>query len=185
MVPFACFFSYVPTQSKLVSFAAQSTVPLGLTAWGFAGTLTAGTGTFSSMILGRPDRTGTTTATLFASEIPYSTWLMDPALIGPFGPGGPGTYSVSMSATASARDFDTAMTTDSRDAWMDLVTSTATFNPLILAPGQSGIIHLYIQPDPARIGKTVSGDVFIDTFNVVQFNGDELVRIPYRYRVVQ
>ena len=185
MVPFACFFSYVPTQSKLVSFAAQSTVPLGLTAWGFAGTLTAGTGTFSSMILGRPDRTGTTTATLFASEIPYSTWLMDPALIGPFGPGGPGTYSVSMSATAIARDFDTAMTTDSGDAWMDLVTSTATFNPLILAPGQSGIIHLYIQPDPARIGKTVSGDVFIDTFNVVQFNGDELVRIPYRYRVVQ
>lgn len=42
-----------------------------------------------------------------------------------------------------------------------------------------------IQPDPARIGKTVSGDVFIDTFNFVQFNGDELVRIPYRYRVVQ
>jgi hypothetical protein len=51
------------------------------------------------------------------------------------------------------------------------------FNPLILAPGQSGVIHLYIQPDPAKIGKTVSGDVFIDTFNFVQFNGDELARI--------
>jgi len=98
---------------------------------------------------------------------------------------GPGTYPVSMSATAIARDFDTAMITDSGDVWMDLVASTATFNPLILGPGQSGVIHLYIQPDPAKIGKTVSGDIFIDTFNFVQFNGDELARIPYRYRVVQ
>jgi hypothetical protein len=110
---------------------------------------------------------------------------MDPALIGPFGPGGPGTYPVSMSATAIARDFDSAMITDSGDVWMDLVASTATFNPLILAPGQSGVIHLFIRPDPAKVGKTVNGDVFIDTFNFVQFNGDELARIPYRYRVVQ
>jgi hypothetical protein len=69
--------------------------------------------------------------------------------------------------------------------WADLVNSTATFNPLVLAPGQSGVIHLYIQPDPDKIGKTVSGDVFIDTFNYVQWNGDEVARLPYLYRVVK
>src|SRR6185436_15973068 len=151
----------------------------------FAGTLTPGSTTFSSMILGQPDKTGTVTATLSASEIPYSTWFIQPALIGPFGPAGPGSYPVSLSATAIARDFDTAMIADTGNVWTDLVLFTATFNPLILAPGESGVIHLFIQPDPAGIGKTVSGDVFIDTFNFVQFNGDELARIPYRYRVVQ
>jgi len=185
MLPLACFFSYVPPQATSLAFAAQSTVPVSMTAWDYAGTLTSGTNTFSSMILGRPDKTGTTTATLSASEIPYSTWFIQPAPIGPSGPSGPPTDPVSLSATAIARDFDTAMIADSGNAWMDIVQLTATYNPLILAPGESGVIRLFIQPDPARIGKTVSGDVFIDTFNFVQFNGDELARIPYRYRVVR
>jgi hypothetical protein len=184
-LPFACFGSTVPPQSRVVSFGAQSTVPFDLEASAAAGTLTSGTVTYSATILGRQDGTSGTTATLSASEIPYSTWWAFAALTGPFGPQGPGVYPVDFSATALARDFDTAMITDSGDAWTDLLNLTASFDPLVLAPGQSGVIRLYIQPDPGRIGKVVSGDIFIDTFNFVQFNGDELVRIPYRYRVVK
>lgn len=185
VLPNACFASTVPPQSKAVAFGAQSTAPIFLEASDAAGTLTAGTVTFSPTILGRPNGTNGTTATMVAGEIPYSTWYMYPALSGPFGSSGAGEHPVSFSANAIARDFDTAMITDSGDVWTDLLGLTASFDPLILAPGQSGQIYVYIQPDPAKVGKVVSGDLFIDTFNYVQFNGDEMVRIPYRYRVVQ
>jgi hypothetical protein len=183
-LPFACFGSTVPTQSRAVSFGAQSTVPFDLEVSDAAGTLTSGTVTYSATILGRQDGTGGTTATLFATEIPYSTWWAFAALTGPFGPQGPGSYPVGFSAAAIARDFDTAMIADSGDVWTDLLNLTASFNPLVLQPGERGTIHIYIRPDPGRIGKVVSGDLFVDTFNFVQFNGDELVRIPYRYRIV-
>jgi hypothetical protein len=184
-LPYACFALAVPTQSRAVSFEAQSAVPIALEAYEAAGTLTPGAVTLSAFISGQPAGTGGTTATLYASEIPYSVWYAFPSLIGPFGPGGPGVHPVSLSGTAMARDFDTAMTSDSGDLWADFQNFTATFNPLVLAPGQSGVIQLHIQPDPANIGKVVTGDLFIDTFNLVQWNGDELVRIPYRYRVIK
>lgn len=185
VLPNACFASTVPPQSRAVFFGAQSTAPIFMEASDAAGTFTAGQVTFSPTILGRPNGRNGTTAAMVASEIPYSTWWMFPALVGPFGSNGAPAAPISFSATAIARDFDTAMITDSGDVWTDLLNLTASFDPLVLDPGQSGTIYVYIQPDPAMIGRVVSGDIFIDTFNYVQWNGDELVRIPYRYRVVQ
>ncbi len=57
--------------------------------------------------------------------------------------------------------------------------NTNTFNPLVLAPGATGTILLVITPDPAQVGRTVTGFVYIDTFNSNVSTGDECVRIPY------
>jgi hypothetical protein len=52
-----------------------------------------------------------------------------------------------------------------------------------LATGQAGTINVTITPDPAKVGQTVSGYLYIDTFNGVVGTGDEVVRIPYSYTV--
>jgi hypothetical protein len=54
---------------------------------------------------------------------------------------------------------------------------------LVLPPGGSGTIHLTITPDAGEVGKTVSGFIYIDTFDFNVFTGDETVRIPYSYTV--
>jgi hypothetical protein len=42
---------------------------------------------------------------------------------------------------------------------------------------------LVITPDPAQVGKTITGFVYIDTFNPNVTTGDEVVRIPYSYTI--
>jgi hypothetical protein len=53
----------------------------------------------------------------------------------------------------------------------------------VLAPGESGTITVTITPDPTLVGKTVSGYIYIDTFNPVVSTGDEVVQKPYAYTV--
>jgi hypothetical protein len=45
------------------------------------------------------------------------------------------------------------------------------------------VINVTITPDPTQVGKTVSGFLYIDTFNLAALTGDEVVRIPYSYTV--
>ncbi len=66
---------------------------------------------------------------------------------------------------------------------MDLTLGTNTFNPLLLASGEAGTIHVTITPDPSLVGQTVTGHLYIDTFNPYVYTGDEVVRIPYSYTV--
>ena len=81
--------------------------------------------------------------------------------------------------------FDPNVSADSGDFWADQVLLTNTYNPLILAPGQSGTINLTITPDPSQIGKSISGFIYIDTYNEFALTGDEVLRMPYRYTVSQ
>jgi hypothetical protein len=92
-------------------------------------------------------------------------------------------------AAALIQPFDAAVSADSGDIWADLTLDTNTFNPLALAPGQSGTINVTITPDASQVGKTISGYLYVDTFSVVDgftvtFTGDEVVRLPYSYTVV-
>lgn len=41
-----------------------------------------------------------------------------------------------------------------------------------------------ITPSADEIGKTMSGQLYIDTFNDAVMTGDEVVRLPYRYTVI-
>jgi hypothetical protein len=122
-------------------------------------------------------------ALLSEPEIPYSTWVSVPSLIGPYGPTGTPTEPVITSAFASMQAFDSAAAADSGDLWADFALNTSTFNPLVLTPGATGTIKLVITPDPTQVGTTVTGFVYIDTFNPVVFTGDEVVRIPYSYTI--
>jgi hypothetical protein len=79
--------------------------------------------------------------------------------------------------------FDSAIAADSGDLWADFTFSTNTFRPLELAPGATGTINLVITPDSTQVGQTITGFVYIDTFNLTVFTGDEVVRIPYSYTI--
>jgi hypothetical protein len=40
-----------------------------------------------------------------------------------------------------------------------------------------------LTPNAAEVGSTVSGYLYVDTFNPTAITGDELVRVPYSYTV--
>ena len=75
------------------------------------------------------------------------------------------------------------MSADSGDLWSDVTFGTNTYSPLVLAPGQSGTIHVTITPNPTQVGTTVRGFIYVDTFNPTVQTGDEVVRIPYSYTI--
>jgi hypothetical protein len=54
---------------------------------------------------------------------------------------------------------------------------------LILAPGESGTITVTLTPDASAVGSTVSGYLYVDTYNSNSGTGDEVVRVPYSYTI--
>jgi hypothetical protein len=54
--------------------------------------------------------------------------------------------------------------------------------PVILAPGQSTTIMVTITPGAAK-GSTVHGHLYVDTISQVTLSGDELIDLPYSYKV--
>ena len=122
-------------------------------------------------------------ASLTEPEIPYGTWIEVPALIGPYGAAGAPTEPVTMSAVATAKGFDGAVSADSGDIWADLTFGSNTFNPLVIASGEAGTITLTITPDPSKVGETITGYVYVDTYNPYATTGDEVIRIPYSYTI--
>jgi hypothetical protein len=181
-LPGGCALTSLAPETTSVSFQAQAPVPINMDAFNDVGSGVGGTGApdiFASQTA--PD---TVTATLTTREIAYGLWIMAPALIGPYPTtGAPGPYPFTASAVAVMQPFDTAMSADSGDAWTILTFGTGSFNPLVLAPGQSGTINVTITPDPTKIGQVVSGFVYIDTYHPLVSTGDEVVSLPYSYRV--
>jgi hypothetical protein len=62
------------------------------------------------------------------------------------------------------------------------VDASATFTPLVLAPGESGTITVVFTPGAAA-GSVVTGSLQVDTFTTFTNSGDQVVSIPYAYRV--
>jgi len=180
-LPAACFGTYLPTQVSSAEFLAQSTVPITMDAAQDVGYLVGGTG--APDIYSRPVGPGTIAASLSEPEIPWSLWVLFPSEVGPYGPAGAPVAPVQTAAILKLKAFDAAVTSDAGDLWSDITFGTNTFNPLVLAPGESGTINVTITPNPALLGKTVSGTIYIDTFNGVVQSGDEVVGLPYSYTV--
>jgi hypothetical protein len=134
-------------------------------------------------LFAQPVAPDTVAAMLRVPEVPFGPWEVIPALIGPFGAAGAPTAPVNTAALVLMQPFDPGVSADSGDVWADLTFGTSTFNPLVLAAGQSGTINVTITP-PKQIGATVSGYLYIDTFNPNVSTGDELARLPYRYKIV-
>ena len=163
----------LPPEVDSIQFVAQSSVPI---------TMDAYYANFSAPdIYARKVAPDTVVASLNVPEVPFGLWFVFPALIGPFGATGAPTTPIGTAAFALMQPFDPAVSADSGDIWADLTLDTNTYNPLVLAPGQSGTINLVITPS-APVGSIVSGYIYVDTFEFVGM-GDEVVRIPYSYTV--
>ncbi len=183
-LPGYCALFFLPTEAKDAQFVAVSSAPITMDAFNYAGLDTAEVGnTGSPDIYAKQISPGTVVASLSEPEVPWGPWIASPALIGPFGPAGAPTKPVATAAFALIQAFDSAVSADSGDLWADITLGTNTFNPLFLPSGESGTIHVSIKPNPSRVGQTVRGYVYIDTFNPYVDTGDEVVRIPYSYTV--
>jgi Subtilase family len=182
-LPGYCALNFLPTQSSIAAFVAQASVPITMDSENDVGTGVGFTG--SPDIYARSVGNDTVVALISEPEIPYSEWFSIPSEIGPYGPSGAPTASVSSSAYVLMKPFDAAVSADSGDVWADLVLNTNTFNPLVLAPGATGTINVTITPDSTMIGKTVTGFIYVDTFSLVVTTGDEVVRLPYSYTVTK
>jgi hypothetical protein len=88
-------------------------------------------------------------------------------------------------AFALMQPFDASMTPSTGDPWEDLVLGGTTYSPLVLAPGESGSITVTLTPDPSAVGSTVTGYLYVDTYNPNSGTGDEVVRVPYAYTISQ
>jgi hypothetical protein len=80
------------------------------------------------------------------------------------------------------RTFDPAVSSSTGDVWSALENVTTTFSPLVLQPGQSGDITVTITPTASR-GTLVRGFLAVETWNPITISSDQLVKLPYRYRV--
>jgi hypothetical protein len=180
-LPGTCELFQVPTQTSNIQFVAKSTVPIQMDAFNFVGVLDAVTG--SPDVFARNLSANVAKAVLSEPEVPYGLWEVVPAPVGPYGPAGAPTENVTATAVALTRQWDAAVSADSGDIWADYALGTKTFAPLVLASGQPGQIKLTITPAASQVGNTVSGYIYIDTFNPVVGTGDEVVAIPYRYTV--
>ena len=160
----------VPADTNQLLVAAQGTVPITMDV---------------SWLSGDPDFGGysvgeSSVATLTAPEVAPGFFVGLPEPTGPFTSAATGT--VNLAAIANTNPFDPAVTASTGDVWAQTVNPSATYTPLTLAPGKTGTITLTFTPSAPR-GTVIRGFIGVDTFNSVTLAGDELVNIPYTYRV--
>jgi hypothetical protein len=124
----------------------------------------------------------TATATVRADEVATGLWGLRADQVGPFPDGGAPSCAALLSAVGEGRLFDPALSASTGDRWLRTVRADAPYRPLVLAPGQSGVITVRIVPT-GKPGAQVRGTLFVDDFNEYTHNGDELTGIPYSYTI--
>jgi subtilisin family serine protease len=160
----------VPANTSALTVTAQGTVPITMdVSWAF----------------GDPDFPGVSSgnksvAAFSAPEVAPGFFFALPEATGPFTASTTGT--VNLAAVAKTNPFDPAVTSTSGDAWEQSVNSGAPYSPLTLNPGQKGVITLTITPNAPK-GTVIHGFIGVDTLNLATVSGDELVNIPYTYKV--
>jgi hypothetical protein len=161
----------VPPFSTRLDMAAISTVPINFDpspAWGWPEVTSVSHG-------------NSAVATIIGADLPASIYSCPPSEIGPFATTGTDT-TFSCGAAAVTNTFDLAVDSSTGNVWSALEGLTNRFSPLVLQPGQAGDITVAITPT-ANSGTKVSGFLAVDTWNPNTISSDQLVNIPYRYRV--
>jgi len=162
----------VPTDTTQLVMAAQATVPIVMAMepnFGQPEPLAVSFGNAAVAVDAHP-------------EVAPGFWFAIPEERGPFPPNGGPKATVNVAAAAETSLFDPAVTSSTGDVWLESVDPTATFRPLLLAPGQTGTITVVITPG-APAGTVVRGSLQVDTFTPFTNSGDQVVSIPYAYRV--
>ncbi len=145
----------------------------------------------SSPLFGRPQLLSTegktAVASITAPQIEAGEWSCDPALIGPFATTTNGaTFTCAAFATANTINDDVQAT--GGNIW-DSATdpnSPNQFDPsqsVVVAPGASTTLQVAFSPNGGESGSVVSGYLEVQNFNIDVFGSDQMVRIPYRYKV--
>jgi hypothetical protein len=117
-----------------------------------------------------------------APQVTPGIWAAIPEEQGPFPDTGAPHATANVAAEAVTQLFDSAVNSSTGDVWAEAVDPTATFTPLLLAPGQTGTITVQITPS-APAGTVVSGSLQVDTFTPFTGSGDQIVAVPYAYKV--
>jgi hypothetical protein len=163
----------VPPGTDRIVVAAQGSVPIVMSIQaGFGGPRRAGTslpGNFSI-------------ATDAAPQVAPGSWFALPEEQGPFPATGAPAATANLAVVAETRLFDGAVTSSSGDVWKQTVDATAPYTPLTLAPGATGIITVAFTPN-APTGSVVRGSLEVSTFSPVTNSGDQVISVPYAYRV--
>jgi hypothetical protein len=160
----------VPPGTRALVVAAKGTVPITMDVlW----------------LFGDPDVLGLSSgnksvATLAAPELAPGFFFGLPEATGPFTARTTGT--VNLAAVASTSPFDSAVSASSGDVWAQSVDPNATYTPVHLRPGHTGTITLTFTPSAPK-GKVIRGFIGVDTLNLGTDAGDELINIPYAYKV--
>jgi hypothetical protein len=167
-------YFFVPPNSDLFAVVAQGTAPLQMEI---------------SQPFGDPDVLGTPlpgnfdVAIATAPELAPSQWFALPEGQGPFPPNGIGKATVNLAGAVNTNAFDRAVTSSSGDVWLQLaIDNTAPFTPLTLNSGETGTIRVTVTPNAPK-GTVVHGFVEVETISNFTPSGDEIVSIPYTYRV--
>jgi hypothetical protein len=179
-------FWLVPTETSSVSVAQTSTVP----AMFDFGENIGDPDIWSSPFGSSPLCSDTATAS-YASPggaVSAGLWYAGPSECGPYSSPAPaGSATVAM--TANTKAFDANASSSTGDLWQISANPAASFSPLSLGPGQSGVIDVTITPSGTG-GTVVQGDIYVDDYNsdvpptvVSTLTGNELAAIPYEYRV--
>ena len=163
----------VPPGTDQVVVAAQGSVPIVMSIQARSG---------------GPRRLGTSLsgnfsiATDAAPQVAPGTWVALPEEQGPFPATGAPAATANLAMFADTRVFDGAVTSSSGDVWRRTVDPTAPYTPLTLAPGATGTITVVFTPG-AALGSVVRGSLEVSTLNRVTASGDQVISVPYAYRV--
>jgi len=95
-----------------------------------------------------------------------------------------------MSFTATMNAFDPAVTSPGGDLWfvsLEGLAALASFDPVTLNPGMTGVINVTITPSGPS-GTVVRGNLYVDDVVAAlppynQLTGDALAAIPYTYTI--
>jgi subtilase family protein len=165
---------FVPPNSDLLFVAAQGTVPIVMDMLPSSN----GPDYLGSQV---PGNSNIDMAS--ATELAPNLWFALPAAQGPIPLEGIDTATVDVSAAVSTNPFDTAVSSSTGNAWMQLaIDNSAPYTPLTLNPGASGTITVTITPN-APSGTVVSGFIELETFSSSTSSGDEIAVLPYTYTV--
>jgi hypothetical protein len=170
----------VPTETDALFVAAEATVPVTFDyGWNFGA---------GDPDLGATSYGNVATAAFTANPVAPGLWFANPAEIGPFGDGGAPAGTANLAMVAHTKLFDPAITSDTGDLWKAAVDPLASVSLLIINPNETKTITVTITPSGKK-GDVVKGHLYADdvTFaNIVGNglpNGDELIGLPYAYRI--
>ncbi|MGH8210630.1 MAG: hypothetical protein ACREU6_13760, partial [Steroidobacteraceae bacterium] len=173
----------VPTQTTGVHAAANATLPIvfdygpnqgdpDLVGVGTTSNSTSASGSYSPA----------------GGRVQQGVWFGEPSEIGPY-PEPAAAGLVNMTLAATAKTFDTTITTPGGDLWLAALDANVlnTFRAIIVNPGETVSIPVTVTPQGAS-GTVVSGTIYIDTLvngvpPYAELTGDEVAEFPYSYTI--